>query len=187
MPRQLRHRRHVLDLLGICMERETLGHLPYEDLAIVRRGGDDAVVERVPVGVEDGSRVAAEERYLVGDLALLVERDDGEGASAAGLPIDRQVLGIGLDFEGTCQLRGCLHRLESRRAAHLYEIGIPCISADVEVIVAEFFPRRLAEDVSCVDVNHSVSDTLAQSWSSTFGIWGRLTILRRSHEAARHG
>lgn len=100
MARQLRHGRHILDLLGVGMNREPLGHLPYEDFAVVGPGRDDAVVEGVPVGVEDGSRVAAEERYLVGHLALLVERYDGEGAAAAGLPIDRQVLGVDLSDGG---------------------------------------------------------------------------------------
>ena len=50
----------------------------------------------VPVSVEDGGGVATEQRYLVGELAALVEGDDGEGATTAGLPVDGQVLGVGL-------------------------------------------------------------------------------------------
>lgn len=52
--------------------------------------------ESVPVSVEDGGGVATEQRYLVGKLAALVEGDNGEGATTARLPVDGQVLGVGL-------------------------------------------------------------------------------------------
>jgi hypothetical protein len=112
---QLRHRRNVGGLVGICVQREVLGHLPQEDLAIVRGGCDQRVVEgapatllalslsvaairraRVPVGVEDGGGVPAEEGDLVGRAATLVEGDDGKSAAAARLPVDGDVLGVGL-------------------------------------------------------------------------------------------
>jgi hypothetical protein len=50
----------------------------------------------VPVGVEDGGGVPAEERKLVRGAAALIERDDGKGAASAGLPVDREVFGVGL-------------------------------------------------------------------------------------------
>lgn len=50
----------------------------------------------VPVGVEDGSRVAAEEGNLLGSTPTLLEGDDGKGASAAGFPVDGKVLWVGL-------------------------------------------------------------------------------------------
>jgi hypothetical protein len=115
MAAQLRHRRNVGGLVGIRVQREVLGHLPEEDLAIVRGGCDQRVVEgtpakplalslslpavrrsRVPVGVEDGGGVPAEEGDLVGRAAALVEGDDGKSAAAAGLPVDCDVLGVGL-------------------------------------------------------------------------------------------
>ena len=86
--------------------------VPY--LAIVRGGCNERVVEgtpagclamflsvgapcvRVPVGVEDGSSVPAEERDLVGRTAFFVDGDNGEGATTARLPVDCNVLGIGL-------------------------------------------------------------------------------------------
>lgn len=40
--------------------------------------------------------MAPKQRDLVRDLAPLVERDDGKGATAAGLPVDREVFGIDL-------------------------------------------------------------------------------------------
>ena len=50
----------------------------------------------IPVGVEDGGSVAAEERELVGRPAALINGDDGKGATAAGFPVDRDVFGVGL-------------------------------------------------------------------------------------------
>lgn len=40
--------------------------------------------------------MATEQRYLVGKLAALVEGDDGEGTTTARLPVDGQVLWVGL-------------------------------------------------------------------------------------------
>lgn len=50
----------------------------------------------VPVGIQDNSSVPTEQWYLVGQLAPLVHGDDCECATAARLPIDRQVFRIGL-------------------------------------------------------------------------------------------
>ena len=52
--------------------------------------------ESVPVGVEDGGGVATEQRDLVGELAPLLKGNDGEGAAARSVPIDRQVIGVDL-------------------------------------------------------------------------------------------
>lgn len=51
----------------------------------------------VPVSVEDSGCVSAEERQLVGGSAALVDGDDGKGAAAAGLPVDRDVFGVCLE------------------------------------------------------------------------------------------
>jgi hypothetical protein len=45
---QLRHGRNVGGLVGIRVQREVLGHLPEEDLAIVGGGRDQRVVEGTP-------------------------------------------------------------------------------------------------------------------------------------------
>ncbi len=42
-----------------------------------------------------------------------------------------------------------MRRAERRSRAHLDQVGVPGISTDAQVIVAELLPRRLAEDVSC--------------------------------------
>lgn len=80
----------------------------------------------LPVGVQNNSGVPAEEGHLVGQLTLLVHGNDRECAAAARLPIDREVLRIGLD-----------------------QIRIPSIPTDVEVVVAELLPGRLPKDVPC--------------------------------------
>lgn len=51
---------------------------------------------RLPVGVEDGSSVPAEEGNLVGSSATLAEGDDSECASSASFPVHCDVFGIGL-------------------------------------------------------------------------------------------
>lgn len=97
MAGQLAHWGHVCGLLGVGEEREVLGDLPYEDLAIVGARCNDAVVEGVPIGIQHHSCVSAEERYNVGHLSLLVQREDRECATATRFPIDREVLGVHLN------------------------------------------------------------------------------------------
>jgi hypothetical protein len=123
VPPELAHGVNVGDLLGVVIEGEVLGHLPDEHLAILRRGGDNTIVERVPpavvsipgvqrqrlqrikgvgasppipVGVEHGGSVAPEQGHLVRQLASLIQGDDGKGAAAGRVPIDRQILRVDL-------------------------------------------------------------------------------------------
>lgn len=96
MALELAQRRNVDNLLSVGVERKVLGDLPHKNTGVVGGRGNNVVVERVPVGVEDGGRVAAEEGDLVRDLAALVDGDDGECATTARLPINREVLGVGL-------------------------------------------------------------------------------------------
>lgn len=115
-----------------------------------RQGGvgwESGVVLGAPVGVEDGGRVATEQGQDIRELSTLIDRNDSKGAATAGLPIDREVLGIGLD-----------------------QVGVPSILRDAEVVVTLLLRReglserdsgdnkawieayllgRLAEDVSC--------------------------------------
>ena len=82
--------------------------------------------------------MSAEEGYLFRNAASLAEGDDGECASAAGLPIDREVF------------RVCLFNLSARvlpaswvgASADLDQISVPCIRRDAEVIVALFLLRN---------------------------------------------
>ena len=88
---------------------------PHEShLAIVRGGRDQSVVERtptessvpchcfllkyigVPVGVEDGGCVSAEEGHQLGGAAILIDGDDGESTTAACFPVDGNILRVGL-------------------------------------------------------------------------------------------
>ena len=50
----------------------------------------------IPVGVEDSSSVAAEEGQLVRGAAKLIDGDDGKSTTATSLPVDGDILGIGL-------------------------------------------------------------------------------------------
>lgn len=56
-----------------------------------------------PVGIEDSGGMAAKQRDHIRKLSLLIERNDGEGAAAAGLPIDREVLGVCLISSASSQ------------------------------------------------------------------------------------
>lgn len=85
---------------------------------------------RVPVGVENGGGVPAEERDLVRHSAALLEGDDGECAAAAGFPVDCEVLRIGL-----CVMSMCFSRSRARRA-DLNQVGVPGVLGDAEVIIA---------------------------------------------------
>lgn len=42
--------------------------------------------------------MSAEQRNLIGCLSLLVEGDDSKSAASRGIPIDGQVLGVGLSY-----------------------------------------------------------------------------------------
>lgn len=59
----------------------------------------------IPVGVEDGSSVAAEKRKLVGSSAALIDGDNGKGATAARFPVDGDVFGVGLERVSACPTR----------------------------------------------------------------------------------
>ena len=83
------------------------------------------VVEWVPIGVEDGGGVSAEERYPIRGTTALADGDDGEGASTAGFPIDGQELGVGF-----------------------YEVGVPGVLGNAEAVVALLALGRLSEDVA---------------------------------------
>lgn len=50
----------------------------------------------VPVGIQDGGGMASKQRDLVGHLSLLAKGDDSKSAATAGIPIDGEVVGVGL-------------------------------------------------------------------------------------------
>jgi hypothetical protein len=125
MAAQLAHGRDIGDDLGVDVESKILGHLPDEDLSIVRGRGDDAVVEGVPICVEHRGSVASEKGYLVGQLSALVEGNDGEGTAASRLPVDREVFGVHLSSSGEARLASCrAHRGVGGASAGVYkEVG----------------------------------------------------------------
>ena len=51
----------------------------------------------VPVGVENGGGVSAEEGHQLGGAAILIDRDDGESTTATCFPVDGDILRIGLE------------------------------------------------------------------------------------------
>jgi hypothetical protein len=97
MAAQLRDRSDISRLISISPQGKVFGHLPDADFAVVRGRRDERIVEGGPVGVEDGSSVAAEERKLVGSSAALIDGNDSKGAATAGFPVDGDVFGVGLD------------------------------------------------------------------------------------------
>jgi hypothetical protein len=121
-----------------------------------RQGGVESeagVVSGAPVSVEDGGGMATEQGQGIGELSTLIDRNDSKGAATAGLPIDREVLWVGLD-----------------------QVGVPSILGDAEVVVTLLLHRRkssgrnpvdngtwieayllgrLAEDVSCLVLDGS--------------------------------
>jgi hypothetical protein len=63
--------------------------------------------------------VATEQGHDIGELSTFIDRDDSKGAATAGLPIDREVLGVGLD-----------------------QVGVPSILGDAEVVVTLLLRRE---------------------------------------------
>ena len=85
-------------------------------------------VGSAPVGVEDGSSVATEQGHNIGQLSTLIDRNDSKGATTAGLPIDRKVLGVGLD-----------------------QVRVPSILRDAEVVVTLLLLRKGSSERNAVD------------------------------------
>ena len=81
------------------------------------------VVEGAPVGVEDGGRVPTEQGHDIGEFSTLIDRNDSKGAATASLPIDREVLGVGLD-----------------------QIGVPSILRDAVVVVTLLLYKKESSD-----------------------------------------
>ena len=81
------------------------------------------MIEDAPVCVEDGGRVATEQGHDIGELSTLINGNDSKGAATAGLPIDRQVLGVGLD-----------------------QVGVPSILRDAEVVVTLLLRRERSSE-----------------------------------------
>lgn len=52
--------------------------------------------------------MSAEEGHQLGGAAVLIDGDDGEGASTACFPVDGDVLGVGLrGYERSCCVVAC--------------------------------------------------------------------------------
>jgi hypothetical protein len=46
------------------------------------------LLERLPIGIENGGRVSSEQWDLLGEFSSLFKRDDCKGTTTAGLPVD---------------------------------------------------------------------------------------------------
>lgn len=133
-----------VDILGsglfIGVECKVVWNLPDEDLAIVGAGGNERIVERRPVCVEDGGGVSAEEGDKLRETSALVQGDDGKGTTTTGFPIDGQVLRVDLK-RAKFKVRFLEHKRFGdewavRGAQYLDDVAIPGILGDVQVIVA---------------------------------------------------
>ncbi len=88
----------------------------------------------VPVGVENGGGVSAEEGHQLGGTARLIDRNDGKGATAACFPVNGDVFRVGLrGYERSCWVVAC-----EAGAADLDQVGVPCILGDADIVVALF-------------------------------------------------
>lgn len=125
--------------------------------------------------------MSTEQRNLIRELALLVQGNDGKGAAAGGIPIDRQVLGVGL-HSLLVSIGAGIDGQRPPRSSHLDQVRVPRIAADVQVVVAGVLPRRLSEDVSCCGERASAAVPPRSHSHAT-----ALTILGRPDEAACHG
>ena len=87
--------------------------------------------------------MAAEEGHQLGGAADFIDGDDGEGASSACFPVDRDVLGVGLRG---CELSRCVVAWSRGRVrgwaglgwADLDQVGVPRVLRNAQVVVALF-------------------------------------------------
>ena len=85
MAAELAHGEDIGHFLGIRVEREPLGHLPYEYFSIVGRRGDDRIVEGVPI------RWASDrESSSPGGVEVGIARARDEAGSAIYAPVGVQ-------------------------------------------------------------------------------------------------
>lgn len=94
----------------------------------------------------------AKQRDNVRKLALLVYGNDSECATTTGLPIDRDVLRVGLrdGIVSGSHLWRMVQRWEVQ--PDLDQIGVPGIATNTDVVVTRLFLGRLAKDVACNQV-----------------------------------
>jgi hypothetical protein len=123
---QFANRCNVLDVIGIGIgaHGEVVWNPPEEDLSVVGTGGNQVIVERIPVSVEHDCGVAPKQRDAFRKLATLLKGNDGEGTTTTSFPIDRKVFRVNLD-----------------------QVGIPGVSGDAKVIVALFLATVLKGNV----------------------------------------
>lgn len=72
--------------------------------------------------------MATEQGHNIGQLSTLLDRNDSKGAATAGLPIDRKVLGVGLD-----------------------QVRVPSILRDAEIVVTLLLLGRGSLERDAVD------------------------------------
>lgn len=80
--------------------------------------------------------MATEQWHNIGQLSTLIDRDNCEGATTAGLPIDREVLGVGLD-----------------------QVRVPSILRDAEIVVTLLLLGEGSSERNTVDTETCDEDT----------------------------
>ena len=206
MPSQLAYWGHICGLLGVGEEGEVLGDLPDHDFGIVRGRGNDAVVEGVPASEIRGRSFRPGEAWSrahqsVSRTAEVCPRNKGmrsgsfpfsfRGMTAkAPPPLDSQLTerysGLACSTAGSqyvsshMRFRGEQARTRARggRASDLDQVGIPGIATDADVVVAELFPRGLAENVAC---GGGISAWLR----GRMGAWDGCMLTKGEREAGR--
>ena len=125
MATELAHRHDILWLFRIGAHAEVVRNPPEAHLSIVTSTGEDVVVERVPVVIQHCGSVSPEQGHDIRQLPTLFQGDNGECAAARRLPVDRHVFGV-----------------------TFYNVGVPSVLADAQIVVAGLTLARLAEDMS---------------------------------------
>lgn len=125
MTTELPYRHDILGLFRIGAHAEVVRNPPEAHLSVVTSTGEDIVVERVPIVVQHGGGMSSEQRHHIRQLSTLFQGDDSECAAARRLPVDRHVFGV-----------------------TFYNVGVPSVLADAQVVVAGLALARLPEDMS---------------------------------------
>jgi len=115
----------VLNGISHGVGETTFGDVPKLGSAVLRGGGDDGLVEGVEVNIQDGSLVTSNQGIVGLEFTLSLEGNNHERTSSSSLNTDSEVFKVGADV-----------------------VGIPSVSAQLNVIVALLLLEGLAENVS---------------------------------------
>ena len=89
--------------------------------------------------------MSSEQWDLLRQATLLIQWNNGKRATTASFPIDRKVLWVDL-----VRSQYVAWYTSGRTALYLYQVGIPGIATNVQVIVSGLLPGWLSKDVSYI-------------------------------------